>query len=92
MAWRAGDRVRLLTRNGVDWTARFPLIYAAVAALKARSCLIDGKRSAAMKTASQSSISCAAGGTTIACSYPLYDLLELDGRRKSIRHGRCVGS
>jgi ATP-dependent DNA ligase len=35
--------VRLLTRNGIDWSARFPLIVQAVAALRARSCLIDGE-------------------------------------------------
>jgi bifunctional non-homologous end joining protein LigD len=35
--------VRLYTRNGHDFTARFPLIVAAIAALPARSCLIDGE-------------------------------------------------
>jgi ATP dependent DNA ligase domain len=35
--------VRLLTRNGYDWTGRFPLIAAAAEALRARSFLIDGE-------------------------------------------------
>jgi bifunctional non-homologous end joining protein LigD len=35
--------VRLLTRNGHDWTDRFPLIAQAAAALKLRSFLIDGE-------------------------------------------------
>jgi bifunctional non-homologous end joining protein LigD len=35
--------VRLLTRNGHDWTDRYPLIAAAVGALRVRSCLIDGE-------------------------------------------------
>jgi ATP-dependent DNA ligase len=35
--------VRLLTRNGYDWTARFPLIAEAAAMLRARSFLIDGE-------------------------------------------------
>jgi bifunctional non-homologous end joining protein LigD len=35
--------VRLLTRNGYDWTARFPLIAAAAEALRAHSFLIDGE-------------------------------------------------
>ena len=35
--------VRLITRNGNDFTARFPLIISAVAALPARSCVIDGE-------------------------------------------------
>jgi bifunctional non-homologous end joining protein LigD len=43
MARRDAAGVRLLTRNGHDWTARFPLIIDAVAALRVRSCLIDGE-------------------------------------------------
>jgi ATP-dependent DNA ligase len=43
MASRAGDGVRLLTRNGYDWARRYPLIVEAVAALRAHSCLIDGE-------------------------------------------------
>ena len=35
--------VRLLTRNGNDWTPRYPLIVEAVNRLKLRSCLIDGE-------------------------------------------------
>jgi len=31
------------TRNGIDWSGRFPLIVEAVGTLKARSCLIDGE-------------------------------------------------
>jgi bifunctional non-homologous end joining protein LigD len=33
----------LLTRNGHDWTGRFPTIVEAAAGLRARSCLIDGE-------------------------------------------------
>jgi ATP-dependent DNA ligase len=33
--------IRLLTRNGHDWSARFPLVVEAVNHLKVRSCLID---------------------------------------------------
>jgi bifunctional non-homologous end joining protein LigD len=43
MAHRDAAGVRLLTRNGHDWAARFPLIVEAVIALKAGSCLIDGE-------------------------------------------------
>jgi bifunctional non-homologous end joining protein LigD len=35
--------VRLFTRNGHDWTGRFPLIARATLSLKAASCLIDGE-------------------------------------------------
>jgi bifunctional non-homologous end joining protein LigD len=43
MVLRTGERVRVLTRNGIDWTDRFPLIATAAAALQVRSCLIDGE-------------------------------------------------
>src|SRR5271166_2703687 len=36
-------KVRLLTRKGLDWTEKFPNVAAAVAALPARSALIDGE-------------------------------------------------
>jgi bifunctional non-homologous end joining protein LigD len=35
--------VRLVTRNGYDWTGRFPLIAAAAETMRARSFLIDGE-------------------------------------------------
>ena len=35
--------MRLLTRNGYDFADRVPLIVDAVAALRARSCIIDGE-------------------------------------------------
>ena len=43
MARRDAAGVRLLTRNGINWSSRFPLIVQAVGALKVRSCLIDGE-------------------------------------------------
>src|SRR3954454_7555100 len=35
--------IRLITRRGNDWTARYPLVVEAVNHLKVRSCLIDGE-------------------------------------------------
>jgi bifunctional non-homologous end joining protein LigD len=43
MARRDGAGIRLITRHGNDFTNRFPVIVAAVAALQARSFLIDGE-------------------------------------------------
>ena len=43
MAVRANGSVRLITRNGYDWSTRYPVVVAAVDALWARSCLIDGE-------------------------------------------------
>jgi bifunctional non-homologous end joining protein LigD len=43
MARRDVVGVRLTTRNGNDFTKRFPLVVSAIATLPARSCLIDDK-------------------------------------------------
>src|SRR6516165_540303 len=43
IAVRAGARVRLLTRKGIDLSRRFPMIAAVIAALPVRSCVIDGE-------------------------------------------------
>jgi hypothetical protein len=43
MARRDSVGIRLLTRNGHDWSSRYPLIVEAVDRLKVRSCLIDGE-------------------------------------------------
>ena len=40
---RDGSGVRLFTRNGHDWTGRFPLIARAALSLKGASYLIDGE-------------------------------------------------
>ena len=88
-ARRDAAGVRLITRNGNDFTRRFPLAAAAVAALPGRSCLIDGE-----------AIACDDNGiavfelirrhrnhaSAILCAF---DLLEIDGedlRRVPIQH------
>jgi len=43
MVRRDAAGVRLLTRNGIDWSDRYPLIAEAAGALRARSCIIDGE-------------------------------------------------
>ena len=43
MARRDPVDIRLLTRNGHDWAARYPMVVEAVNHLKVRSCLIDGE-------------------------------------------------
>src|SRR4051794_11235051 len=42
LARRHDDSVRLITRNGNDWTLRYPRVAAAVLGLPCTSCLIDG--------------------------------------------------
>ncbi len=43
MIRKIGDRVRLFTRRGYDWTARYPLVTAAAVLLKAESVTVDGE-------------------------------------------------
>ena len=43
LARRRADRVRLVTRNGYDFTARYPKIVTAVESLPVNSCLMDGE-------------------------------------------------
>jgi ATP-dependent DNA ligase len=43
LARRDASRVRLYTRNGYDFTARFPKIAATVETLPVRSCVLDGE-------------------------------------------------
>jgi bifunctional non-homologous end joining protein LigD len=40
---REGDRVRLYTRRGADWTSRYPLIVETAACLRASSFTLDGE-------------------------------------------------
>ena len=43
MARRDPVGIRLITRGGHDWSARYPLVVEAVNHLEVRSCLIDGE-------------------------------------------------
>jgi bifunctional non-homologous end joining protein LigD len=43
LAHRQGPTIRLITRNGYDFSDRFPFIVEAVAALPVRSCIVDGE-------------------------------------------------
>jgi bifunctional non-homologous end joining protein LigD len=89
MARRDGAGVRLFTRNGHDFTARFPLVAGAIAALPGRSFLIDGEAIvtnsdglAVFELIRRARNGCAA----VLCAF---DLIELDGedlRRVPIEH------
>lgn len=43
LAYKEGDRVRLISRNDLDRTARFPSVAAAVSRLRATTLLLDGE-------------------------------------------------
>ncbi len=80
-------RIRLITRNGYDFSGRFPLIVAAITALPVRSCALDGE-----------AIACDENGLSVferirwrqhvrSVTLCAFDLIELDGedlRRKAI--------
>jgi ATP-dependent DNA ligase len=55
---RDGERVRLLTRRGYDWTDRFPAIAKAALALMAKSFTIDGEALSPDRMALRSSTRC----------------------------------
>ena len=87
LARRDASRIRLITRNGYDFSGRFPLIVAAITALPVRSCALDGK-----------AIACDENGLSVfetirwrqpnrSVTLCAFDLIELDGedlRRKAI--------
>jgi ATP-dependent DNA ligase len=89
MARRDGAGVRLFTRNGHDFSARFPLAVAAVAALPGRSFLIDGEAIvtnggglAVFELIRRSRN----GGKTVLCAFDLIELEGEDLRRAPIEH------
>jgi ATP-dependent DNA ligase len=52
MVWRDGERVRLFTRRGFDWTDRYPWIVHSARRLPVTRFLIDGRRWCAARMAS----------------------------------------
>jgi bifunctional non-homologous end joining protein LigD len=89
MARRGGAGVRLFSRNGHDFTSRFPLLAAAVTALPAHSFLMDGE--AIVTDGDGLAVFDLIrrqrhGGAAVLCAF---DLIELEGddlRRAPIEH------
>ena len=84
LARRDVASVRLFTRNGIDWSERFPLIVQAVGALKVRSCLIDGEAIAYDDDGLASFELMRRRRHDRQVALCAFDLLELDGR--DLRH------
>ncbi len=83
-------RIRLLTRNGLDWTDRFPRIAQALESIEAETAVIDGEI-IAQDDAGRPDFAllqaAAAGGDSSRLSFQAFDLLYLNGldtRRKPI--------
>jgi bifunctional non-homologous end joining protein LigD len=89
MARRGGAGVRLITRHGHDFTARFPLAAAAVTALPAHSFLIDGEAICTDEgglAVFELIRRARHGGNAVLC---VFDLIEFEGedlRRAPIEH------
>jgi bifunctional non-homologous end joining protein LigD len=89
VARRDGAGARLITRHGNDFTARFPLAAAAVAALPAHSLLIDGE---AIVTNAQGLAvfdlirQKRHGGDAVLIAFDLIELEGEDLRRSPIEH------
>ena len=80
MVRRDGAGIRLITRNGHDWSGRFPLIAEAANALKARSFLLDGEAVACNRDGLPSfdRLRYRRGDATVFLF--AFDLLELNGQ------------
>ena len=80
LARRDSADVRLITRHGNDFTERFPLVASAVAALPARSCLIDGEAIVCNENGLAVFELIRGHGSKTSAVLCAFDLLELDGR------------
>ena len=77
ICWRAGDRVRVFSRQGIDWTDRVPLIAEALQALRVKSVIVDGE-GVVCRSDGVSDFDLLRAGSREAFLYA-FDLLELDG-------------
>lgn len=77
-----GDAVHLISRNGKDWTAQFPEVARAVAALPAREAILDGEVCMVLpdgRTSFQALQNAFSGGSRSGLTYFAFDLVRLDG-------------
>ena len=81
LARKAGPDVRLLTRHGLDWTARFPGIARAVAGLALDQALLDGEAAVLLEggRTSFADLQAALKHGQGEISYGAFDLLYADG-------------
>ena len=99
LCWLQQGEVRVMTRNGLDWTDRLPAVARAVQGLRAATALVDGelvaldKQGASSFPALQAALS---AGKDATLYFHLFDLLHFDGwdlrgcavlDRKRVLHG-----
>jgi bifunctional non-homologous end joining protein LigD len=80
LARRDGTGVRLITRNGSDFTDRFPFIATALKTLPVRSCLIDGEAIVCDENGLAIFELIRGHGSKTSAVLCAFDLLELNGR------------
>jgi bifunctional non-homologous end joining protein LigD len=79
----AGGRARLLTRRGLDWTARFPVVAQRASSLRARQAMLDGEIVALLpdgRSSFQGLQQALSGEAAERVVYYAFDLLRLDGK------------
>jgi bifunctional non-homologous end joining protein LigD len=76
---RQGDTVRLFTRNGYDWSARYPAISVTATLLRARSFILDGEAVVCGPDGVAIFDALHRRGTVTEAMMYAFDLLELDG-------------
>jgi|SRR3984957_19293484 bifunctional non-homologous end joining protein LigD len=76
---RQGDVVRLFTRNGYDWSARYPAISVTAALLRAKSFTLDGEAVVCGSDGVAVFDALHRRGTVTEAMLYAFDLLELDG-------------
>ena len=90
LAYKEGERIRLLSRNDKDRTARFPQVVAAIASLAPATLLLDGEMVVFdKKNVSRFRLLQESNGTPV---YALFDCLYRDGhdlRRKPLSERRA---
>jgi len=93
LARRDGAGVRLITRNGNDFTSRFPFIEMALKSLPVRSCLIDGEAIVCDENGLAVFDLIRGYGSKASAVLCAFDLVELDGkdlRREPIENRKVL--
>ena len=88
LSYKEGPRVTLLSRNGIDKTAAFSQIAAAIAALRARTLLLDGE-AVAFDRKGASHFQFLQRGAQVP-TYAAFDCLYVDGR--GLAEGASISS
>src|SRR5262249_37826499 len=79
--------IHLISRNGNDWSARFPTLIAALRAVPARQAVLDGEAAVVTddgRTRFQALQNTFSGASKQPITYFAFDLLHLDGEEISV--------